>query len=89
MNYGVIGQLRICTDLFRTLLMGRIAAGLGAIPLTAKLRERGALLFPMPDLMIADAVAWCTWRRLDSVMLNPFDFTEILAPVGKTRFNAF
>lgn len=71
MNYGVIGQLRICTDLFRTLLMGRIAAGLGAIPLTAKLRERGALLFPMPDLMIANAVAWCTWRRLDSVMLNP------------------
>ena len=79
----MIRQLTIRADVLHTLLVGSIAAGPGAIPLTAIItRPRNAVA---PAAGLVDSGHSC-WFHLEAI--EPLDFAEIIAPVGKTRLNA-
>ena len=84
----MIGQLTIRADVLHTLLMGSIAAGPGAIPLTAIITGPRNTVVPDARLVDSRRSCWFHWEMIGLGNVEPLDFTEIIAPVGKTRFDA-
>ena len=86
----MIRQLTIRADVLHTLLVGRIAAGPGAILLTAIIT--GPRNGVAPAASLVDSGHSC-WFRLEAIGLGnvePLDFAEIIAPIvvkRPTRYN--
>lgn len=84
----MIRQLTLRADVLHTLLMGIVAAGPGAIPLTAIITGPRTTVVPSARRVYHGRSCRFGCKTIGLGDVEAFDFAVIVASVGKTRFDA-